>query len=143
LLQAALSASRDSKEASDVLQQFSFRQNLSANAHVALAALVRNHKRDIAASLDREEQLLRSAGFTPSGSQDGVNPVNMSGGLSATATKNLALCRELVSTNGAEARPVDAVVRELFVIISELRTAYRFLSIDPDLTNAAALSGHQ
>jgi hypothetical protein len=143
LLHAALSASRDSKEASDVLKQFSFRQNLTANAHVALAALVRSHKRDIGASLDREELLLRSAGLTPSASQGGVNPANMPGGLSATAAKNLALCRELVSTNGAEARPVDAVVPELFATIYDLRTAYRSLSIDSDLTNAAARSGHQ
>ena len=138
LLQAALSASRESKEVSDVLQQFSFRQNLTANAHVALAALVRSHKRDIGASLDREELLLRSAGFTPSVSQGGANSTNMPGRLPDTATKNLALCRELVSTNGAEARSVDAVVPELFAAISEMRSAYRSLSIDPDPTTAAA-----
>jgi hypothetical protein len=138
LLQAALSASRDSKEVSDVLQQFSFRQNLTANAHAALAALVRSHRRDIGASLDREELLLRGAGFTPSASQGGLNPTNMPGRWPAIATKNLALCRELVSTNGAEARSVDAVVPELFAAISEMRSAYRSLSIDPDLTTAAA-----
>jgi hypothetical protein len=89
-------------------------------------------------SLVSEELLLRGAGFTPSASQGGLNPTNMPGRLPAIATTNLALCRELVSTNGAEARSVDAVVPELFAAISEMRSAYQSLSIDPDLTTAAA-----
>jgi len=137
LLQAALSASRDSIETSDVLQQFSSRQNLTANARVTLVALVGSHKQDIGAALDREEQLLGSAGFTPPSSQGSVNPENVSAALSATATKNLALCRELISTNGAEARPVDTVVRELFATIAELRATARSISTDPELNNAA------
>jgi hypothetical protein len=137
LLQTALSANRGSIETSDVLRRFSSRQNLTENAHTALAALVRSHKQDIGAALAREEEVIRSAGFAPPGSQGGVNPGNSYAVLSASAARNLALCRELVSTNGTEARPVEAVVPELFAAISELRAASRALSVDRDPTNAA------
>ncbi len=137
LLQAALSANRDSKETGDLFEHFVSHPDLTANARTDLNALVHSHKDAIEASLNHEEQLLRAAGFAPSGSSDDGNSSLALAALPTSAAKNLALCRELVSTNGEDARPVNAVVQELFANIAQLRGLSRLIPLAPDLLNAA------
>ena len=64
IVQSSLVVRRDSKETSELLEQFSLRESgLTPRARLALLDLLGSHKRNIDTALGREEQLLRSSGI--------------------------------------------------------------------------------
>jgi DNA-directed RNA polymerase specialized sigma24 family protein len=136
LVDDAFSASRDGQEMTELLRQFSLASDLTPRAQDVLADLLENHERNMAAALDREEKILRDAGFvspdTPDLARSGTPASQLSSGVSG----NLDLCRELASTGGTEVRPAEAIAREILVEIAQLRNAARSISTVPDLTNA-------
>jgi hypothetical protein len=138
LVQAALAAHRDSKLFTDLMSQFSARQNdMTPQARSAFAGLYASHRQDIRAALDREEQLLRSAGFVhPAAGENPSSPQSAESLLDAAA-ENFALCWKLGSTDGTETRSAESIARELFAAMEKLRSITRTDSIELDSANAA------
>jgi len=138
LVQAALAAHRDSKLFTDLMRQFSARQNdMTPQARSAFAGLYAGHRQDIRAALDREEQLLRSAGFAPPASSENPSPPQPAESLLGAAAENFALCWKLGSTDGTETRSAESIARELFAAMEKLRSITRTDFIEPDSANAA------
>nr|WP_286676452.1 sigma factor [Paracidobacterium acidisoli] len=136
LVLAAASADRESKEIADLLEHFSAGSDLTPQARTALTVLIANHRGNVEAALEHEESLLHGIGFTRPGGDDGEQPAPIRAGLLSSAAQNLALCREVASTDG-QARPVEATVPELLAAIARLHSITSSLSTAPDLPNAA------
>ena len=134
LVQNALAAHRDSKLLADLARQFSARQDaMTPQAHSAFVALCTSHRQDLRTALAREEQLLRSAGFSPPASSENHSSPEPAESLSEVAAENFTLCWKLGSTDGTEARSAESIARELFPAIAKLRSMTRI----PDFTDAA------
>jgi DNA-directed RNA polymerase specialized sigma24 family protein len=136
LVEDAVTANRGSNETVEILRQFSVGRDLTPRAQEVLADLVASHKRDLLAALDREDQLLREAGFTPADAAASASGPLVE--LSSRMGENLKLCREMASTSAEEGRPAQDIALEIFVEIASLRSMASSIAIAPNSTNATA-----
>lgn len=138
LVEHALTASRDGNASIELLSRFSSGHELSPQAQQDLAGLIANHRQDLVAALNSEEQLLRSAGFSPSPSETVDASSAQLTQLSTAIATNQRLCWEMASTKGQAGRPAQEIAQAIFAEIARARSTASALSVAENLTNAAA-----
>jgi len=137
LFDRTLVIAQESRAIADLGERFVFAEPPSGKAASTLNELLSRHQAKLLIALDEEAALVAELGIPvdpavnpPPSSRSGLDPLESK--LKQTAEKNLALCKELISSNQEEPLgPAEVIVSRLSTNMRELRVLASSLLSDP------------
>jgi hypothetical protein len=142
LLDAVAAVKQETSAIDDLHRRFASNEDLGDSGRSVLNELLSNHATKLKSALDAEDivigNALRLAAFERPSISIGENvPVS----LSSSGDRDMALCRELVSSDAAKPRALEAIAVELLATTQQIRAALNGLSSSlnspPETINAS------
>ena len=133
LLSLSLEIQREGNALTELNRRFHGDDELDPLGRSALTQLLTNHSSLLRAAVRSELEILHSISLVPEqGTEDGHTITSTAAGLMEQSTRNVALCRELISSSNSSPRTAQSIASEMAKTLHLLSRNTVLLASEPN-----------